>query len=115
MRRIPSVQQPPGSRGCLPAAVLSALLWEQESDSEQRDLTFERVAEWCGLTGDGCLLDLAISGLRAAGFDIEDLTGCSISAIEELLADDEYFFPIIATLVNPYYPSGVDHAVVLFE
>lgn len=102
----PLLKQIPGSRSCLPTVVRAALLWQGVQASQAE------VSAWCGETADGCWIDLAMEGLRAEGFDVEDLTGDE-EGVRACLTDADDPQPVIVTRKIPADPLPVDHAVVL--
>ena len=99
----PLLQQPPGSNSCLSTAIRAVLLWFGER------VTAAEVSEWCAEDPNGCVLDLAIDGLRDAGFDIQGLIAPTDEEAQELLratvtdADDPK--PVVVTLQNPLLSS----------
>ena len=107
----PLLQQSPGSNGCLPTAVRAVLLWAGER------VTAAEVSEWCGEDSNGCLLDLAVDGLRIAGIDVQELTAPTEAEALELLRttimDEDNPLPVVITLLNPFLAVPLDHAVVL--
>ncbi len=107
----PLLQQRPGSNRCLSTAVRVVLLWSGEQ------VTADEVSEWCAEDTYGRVLDLAIGGLRDAGFDVQELTAPTEEEAQELLRasvmDEEEPHPVIVTLRNQLSPARLDHAVVL--
>jgi hypothetical protein len=87
------------------------LLWYGEQ------VTHEEILEWCQETHEGCILDLALDGLRDVGFDIEELNAPTEEEAQELLrmmvTDEDDPQPVIVTLRDPRWPSRTDHAVVV--
>jgi hypothetical protein len=75
----PLLRQPPDSNSCLPTAVRAVLLWYGE------DVTQDEVSGWCQEDSKGCGLDLAIDGLREAGFDIDELIAPTEAEAQALL------------------------------
>jgi len=97
--------------GCPPTAVYSVLLWHEHQVSA------DDISEWCGEEADGCLLDLAINGLRDRGFDVEEIVATSELEARELLyslvIDTDDPQPVIVTLQNIFLNADGDHAVVV--
>jgi hypothetical protein len=114
-RALPCVQQPPGSNSCLPSAVLPVLMWHHDQQTPDSELNLETVSRWCGETDDGCLLDLAMTRLDEAGWTVEDHSDAEEEEIRRLLRDDDHYAPLVVTVMNPYLPASMDHAVVLFD
>src|SRR5882724_3878689 len=104
------LRQPLGSNSCFPTTVLAILLWHGET------VTLEEVSEWCLEDQDGCVLDLALDGLREAGIDIEELIAHeeeeARSQLQSIVGNEEDAQPVIVTLKNPFLPVTGDHAVV---
>src|SRR5437868_3756271 len=111
IRNFRPLRQPPGSNSCLPTAVRAVLLWHGEQASP------EEVSEWCREERKGSILDLALDGLREAGFDVEELIAPTETEAQNLLrttiTDDEDAQPVIALLANPAVSEQEDHAVVV--
>jgi hypothetical protein len=109
----PLLQQPPGSNSCFSTSVRAVLLWWGEQVSQRE------AQEWCREGRRGCILDLAIDGLREAGFDVEELTAPTEEEAREILCttitDEDNPQPVIVTLANPLVSLDGDHAVVVIN
>lgn len=81
--------------------------------------TAEKVSEWCGEEPEGCVLDLAIDGLRDAGFEVEELRADTDGEAQELLrttiTDQDDPQPVIVILQNPLLATRMNHAVVVIS
>lgn len=115
MRQVPCIQQPPGSLSCLPAAILSVILWARNLTEPDDQFNLPVVSEWCDETAAGSAFDAALWRLQEQGIEIED---CAHHGIEELLdslLDEDYYSPLVVTLRLPVDDLPAAHAVVLTE
>ena len=107
------LRQPPSRNSCLPTVVRAVLHWHGVQASP------DEVSEWCQEESKGCLLDLAIDGLREAGFEVEELTAPTeaemISLLREAVTSEDDYQPVIVTLQNPALGTTLDHAVVVIH
>ena len=112
IENFPLLRQPPGSNACLPTCVYAVLLWHGEN------VTLDNVSAWCQEETQGCFLDIAIDGLRDAGFDLEELPTRTQDDAEEQLRNlftDSDPIPILVTIQNPLISIDSDHAVVVTD
>jgi hypothetical protein len=73
------------------------------------------IGAWCGQTTRGCVLDLAIDGLRDAGFDVDELTRGADEEVASMVTDADDPLPAIVTLQDPRSTLAMDHAVVVTD
>jgi ABC-type bacteriocin/lantibiotic exporter with double-glycine peptidase domain len=101
MLHVPKLRQR-NDTSCLPTCVESVLQFLGY------DIAPSEVAGWCHTTLSGCDVDLAVQGLRDAGFDAS-LSQCSVADLSELI---DVGHPPIIILKEV---EGWTHAVVVCD
>jgi len=109
IENFPLVSQPPGSNSCLPTVIYAVLRCQGRTVSQQE------VSQWCHEDPDGCLLDLAIAGLRDQEIDVDELPQDDFDSVRAYVTDEEEPQPVIVTIKTPFVPSLMDHAVVVLD
>jgi hypothetical protein len=85
-------QQRPGSNSCLPTAVTAILRYYG------REVTQNQVSNWCQEGPDGCVIDLAMDGLRAQDCDVIELTDDPEAEIRQYVNDAADPTPVLVTI-----------------
>ena len=100
------IQQPPGSNSCLPTSVTAILR------HLGRHVSVSQVSAWCKEGPDGCVLDLALDGLRSHNCDVSELTHDVESKLRSYVDDQDEPLPVLVTVKAPF-SAAMDHAVVV--
>jgi len=101
------LQQPLGSFSCLPTAIASILINHFHVSVSPGD-----VSDWCNEDPLGCVLDLAIDGLRHNGWLMQQLKIDPEAEMRAFVNDEDDPTPVIA-IVKPGTQFATDHAVVV--
>jgi len=100
------LQQRPGSNSCLPTAITAILRYYGH------DVTQSQISDWCREGPEGCVIDLAIEGLREEDCEVTELTEDPENEMREHVNDAEDPTPVLVT-IKPAFSEIMDHAVVV--
>lgn len=106
VENFPLLQQKLGSYSCLPTCITAILQYFNLM------VTVEEVSGWCNEDSDGCVIDVAMQGLRDQDCDIIKLTNDPENEIRQYVNDPNDPMPILVTIM-PAFSSDMDHAVVV--